>query len=245
MAISHSSKVVTDNLVLYLDAGDKTSYPGSGTTWHDLCGNNDTTISGATYNSDGYFVLDGTNDYFEVTTDGRANFAVQEFTIEFWCYVVPNGTYDVLWSYDYTSHAEPYYSQHFRTVTDDDTLYFGSNDDGTWSATSSVFDEVSYTPNKWTQLAFTMTDIYAGYQYKKTGRFFQDGVALSSETFPSSYFGSWQDVDYYQQEVWIGKANFSTGYYKGNIASVKFYDNNLSEDDIKQNFDAQRKRYGI
>tara|TARA_B100000902_G_scaffold379220_1_gene413307 strand:- start:818 stop:1552 length:735 start_codon:yes stop_codon:yes gene_type:complete len=244
MATSHNPKVITDSLVLSLDARDKNSYPGSGTTWYDLCGNNDTTISGATYNAAGYFTLDGGNDYFQVTTDGRANFAVQEFTIEFWCYVVPNGTYEVLWSYDYISHNSPYYSQHFRTVTDDDTLYFGSNNNGSWDSSGTVWDEVSYTPNKWTQLVFTMKDSTSG-QTKKTGKLYQDGVILQSEAFPNTPFGGWNTVQYYQQEVWIGRSNFNTGYYKGNIASVKFYENTLSGDDIKQNFDAQRNRYGI
>ena len=89
-----------------------------------------------------------------------------------------------------------------------------------------------------------MTNSGFGISQTKIGKFYQDGARLSSETFPSS-FGSWEDVDYYQQEVWIGRSNFSTGYYKGNIASVKFYDNTLSDGDIKQNFDAQRNRYGI
>ena len=153
-----------------------------------MCGNNDTTISGASYNAAGYFTLDGSDDYFQVTTDGRANFAVNKYTIEFWCYVVPNGTYDVLWSYDYTSHADPYYSQHFRTVTSDDTLYFASNNSGNWSSTSNTWDEVSYTPNKWTQLAFTFGITYVSGQQKRQGKFYQDGVRLSSETHPS---GMW------------------------------------------------------
>jgi len=33
------SRIVTDGLVLHLDAGDSASYPGSGTTWTDLSGN--------------------------------------------------------------------------------------------------------------------------------------------------------------------------------------------------------------
>jgi len=60
--------IVTDGLVLHLDAGDSASYPGSGTTWTDLSGNgNNGTITGATYGSadGGYFDFDG-NDY--VTT---------------------------------------------------------------------------------------------------------------------------------------------------------------------------------
>tara|TARA_R100000951_G_scaffold63358_2_gene53197 strand:- start:608 stop:1327 length:720 start_codon:yes stop_codon:yes gene_type:complete len=39
MALSHSPKIVTDGLVLCLDAGDGKSYSGSGTTWTDRSGN--------------------------------------------------------------------------------------------------------------------------------------------------------------------------------------------------------------
>ena len=38
MGIGYGPRVVTDNLVLALDAADRNSYPGSGTTWTDLSG---------------------------------------------------------------------------------------------------------------------------------------------------------------------------------------------------------------
>ena len=242
MAISHNPKVITDNLVLYLDAGDKNSYPGSGTTWYDLCGNNDTTINGATYNSGGYFVLDGTNDYFEVTSDGSSDFAKQTFSIEFWCYIDPD-EYDVLWSYDYTVHNSPYYAQHWRTgiTYGTNSLYGGMNNGGAWNATTTVHDNdgtgnTAYTANKWTQLVWTVDDGGT----TKISTFYQDGSSIDTETNTD-----WSDINYYAQEVWIGRANFSTGYYQGNIASVKFYDRTLSSQEVTQNFNAQRKRYGI
>lgn len=40
MAFHYSPKSVTDKLMLALDAGNPNSYPGSGTTWYDLSGNN-------------------------------------------------------------------------------------------------------------------------------------------------------------------------------------------------------------
>jgi len=40
MAFHHSPKIVTDGLVMYLDAANPKSYPGIGSTWHDLSGNN-------------------------------------------------------------------------------------------------------------------------------------------------------------------------------------------------------------
>ena len=39
MALQYNPKIVTKGLVMNLDTADKNSYPGSGTTWTDLCGN--------------------------------------------------------------------------------------------------------------------------------------------------------------------------------------------------------------
>ena len=242
MAVHGNPNSVTSGLILSLDAGDKNSYGGSGSTWYDLCGNNDTTINGATYNSDGYFVLDGTNDYFQVTDDGSSDFAKQTFSIELWCYIDPDG-YDVLWSYDYTTHNAPYYAQQWRTgvVYGANQLYGGSNNGGAWNATTTVHDgnafgSTEYTANKWTQLVWTMGDGGT----TKISTFYQDGSSIDTETNTD-----WSDINYYGQEVWIGKANFNNSYYKGNIATVKFYDRALSSQEVTQNFNAHKNRFGV
>ena len=73
MAGSTGPKTVTDGLVLSLDAANKKSYPGSGTTWYDLSGNGfNFTLdgSGITWNSSGYFSLaDGGATYNGVITN--------------------------------------------------------------------------------------------------------------------------------------------------------------------------------
>lgn len=40
MAVVYNPRIVTDGLILYLDAGNSKSYPGSGSIWNDLSGNN-------------------------------------------------------------------------------------------------------------------------------------------------------------------------------------------------------------
>jgi len=66
--------IVTDGLILNLDAGWYPSYSGSGTTWKDLSnnGNDGTLINGPTFNSlnGGYIVFDGASDYV-----GKTNFS--------------------------------------------------------------------------------------------------------------------------------------------------------------------------
>ena len=77
--------VVTDGLVLYLDAGNDISYPGSGTLWRDLSGysNNGTLVNGVTFNTDGggSLTLDGTDDYVVL---GTTRVCPPEITISMW-----------------------------------------------------------------------------------------------------------------------------------------------------------------
>ena len=64
MAFFRGPNIVTDGLVLALDAASKRSYPGTGTTWYDLSGNNfDYTIIGSPSYSDGAFTLTETKGF--------------------------------------------------------------------------------------------------------------------------------------------------------------------------------------
>lgn len=64
--------LVTDSMILYLDAANPRSYGGSGTTWYDISGNNNhaTLVNGVTYSTTngGIFNLDGTDDYIDCPT---------------------------------------------------------------------------------------------------------------------------------------------------------------------------------
>jgi len=82
----YGPKIVTSGLVLCLDAANKRSYPGTGTTWTDLSGNsnNFSLINGPTFSNTnlGNIVFDGTDDYLLISSlvwDYNVN-----FTIQFW-----------------------------------------------------------------------------------------------------------------------------------------------------------------
>jgi len=81
MAYHNNPRIVTDGLVLCLDAADKKSYPGSGTTWYDRSGNgnNGTLVNGGSYNSSngGVIELDGVNDYIDIPL----NLTNQNYTV--------------------------------------------------------------------------------------------------------------------------------------------------------------------
>jgi hypothetical protein len=77
-------EIADSGLLLYLDANNTKSYPGSGTAWYDLSGNGNhfTIYNGVTY-SNGALVFDGVNDY--ASSDSNINFtSLSSVTIEIW-----------------------------------------------------------------------------------------------------------------------------------------------------------------
>lgn len=73
MGVAGGPDIIQDGLVLALDAADKNSYPGSGTTWKDMSGNNNngTLTNGPTFNSanEGNIIFDGVDDYITHGSD--------------------------------------------------------------------------------------------------------------------------------------------------------------------------------
>lgn len=78
--IAYYGNIVTQGLVLDLDAAIQGSYPKTGSTWFDISnnGNNGTLTNGPTYSPDnfGSIVFDGVNDYVNLLTPPSFNNAV-------------------------------------------------------------------------------------------------------------------------------------------------------------------------
>lgn len=132
-----------------------------------------------------------TNDYITVLADGTGTFNKQTFTLEF-VFTTPAilANWHHLWSYDFTSHAVPYYAQHLRYGSGA-YLYFGFNDAGvaksltgtTIAANTTYYATITYTNGSqemWINAVSKDTDTLAG------------------------------GITYYAQETWIGKTNFGT-----------------------------------
>jgi hypothetical protein len=88
MGVAYNPRIVTNGLVLALDAGNAKSYPGSGTTWTDLSGkgNHSTLTNGPTYDSSngGGIVFDGSNDYATTTTTPTELLGNPNITVSGW-----------------------------------------------------------------------------------------------------------------------------------------------------------------
>ena len=95
MGLVHHPNVVTDGLIGGWDAGNRRSYPTTGTTWTDLAdGNNSTLVnggSGLTFDSanGGAIVFDGTNDYTTATNFDNVSpvSGTNSFAFSMWIYL--------------------------------------------------------------------------------------------------------------------------------------------------------------
>lgn len=220
MALAHSPRIVTDGLVLCLDAGNAKSYFGSGTTWYDLSGNgSNATLSGVTYNSSnlGYLDFDGGSDFATVPASSNWAFG-QNGTIEQWVYVRgSNGNNRFYCTNNNTSSLDAYLNGSGYTI------YFHGNSVGT---TSSI------PTNQWVQLVVTYNSgtisvYFNGNSQPLTGTTTGYNITNSTST------------------LYIGRYVISPYELNARISIMKIYNRGFSQSEIQQNFNALRGRFGI
>ena len=221
MAFAHSPKIVTDGLVLALDAGNPKSYPGSGTTWRDKSGNgNDgTLVNGPLYRTGagGNLDFEGTDDYVQlsntVTLPG-------EFTAQFWFY--KNTDDNLTLSGNFSDTIRPGSKILFLAANN---LFVRMIDAGT-SANASI-GYTSALNGYWQMLTVT----------RDSSNVIKGSLNLDSGTTIGTLGGTFKQED-------IAR-NRDGQYLNGNISSVKFYNRALSTSEIQQNYNALKGRFGL
>jgi hypothetical protein len=220
MGIAYNTSIVTSGLLLHLDAANVRSYSGSGNTTYDLSGSANTSAltNGVSYLSSnlGTFSLDGTNDY--ILVNSQANVLPKTaYTKEAWFYVTSFSTSNNIISGGFSG-------QHAFWLQGSNRLYAGHN--GNWS---TVTGNTTLSLNTWYFGAVTYSNS-TGWKLYLNGR--EDGTSVDTTTFINN------------QEISIG--SYGAGnYFTGRIASVQIYNRALSAQEISQNFNATRDRYGI
>ena len=220
-----SSNIVVDGLVLHLDAGNSSSYSGSGSTWTDISGegNDGTLINGTSYNSDygGSLVFDGTNDYIDVSGTESLNAPISiDFTLSLWMYPTKTGNWQGVFTKNRSTDT-----QVGLFLSSGNQFVFG------FSGFSGNLVGSSFSTNTWyhvvlVQTADTSRKIYinGSLDVTKTSSF---GVASSgSETFR------------------LGHASGVTEYFGGRISAACIYNNKaFTTSEVLQNYNALKGRY--
>ena len=230
----NTPKIVIDNLVLCLDAANTKSYPGSGTTWTDISGNgNNITLSssGISYNSTdggGSIVFDGTNG------KGSNSLSIDNIddnggSLEVWCKITDTTGYRHIAGW--RASTDSFYMlllyndgrMEARAEYSNTTVDIVTSDYGT-----------SFWANNWNQIVLTLD------RSDNKTRFYLNGslVATSSSTVGS--IGTNNSFELMKPD------SFTSGTAAGKLSQVRVYNGKaLSAAEVKQNFDAQKERYGL
>ena len=227
---AHSPKIVTDGLVLALDAGNTKSYVSGSTTWFDKSGNvnNGTLTNGPTFNSSngGSIVFDGTNDYVLVNKTLMADALTGTFDIWFNLATTAGSSYSGVSNILIGKPSSPDNAFGFSPTTGKLMLRLGN--------VTNLTSSVSVSTGSW-QLGQCVWD--------STGMsIYQNGLPVSSISASGlTWFGG-TTYDTVLGRNFIGSANAS---FTGNIGLVKVYNRALTQAEITQNFNALRGRFGI
>ena len=227
MAVGYNPKIVTDGLVIYLDAGNPKSYPGSGTTWKNLAAANGpfgdatlkTNFNTYSSNNGGYFSLP------RAFIEKPDNSPFPTFTYSVWC-------------------QTPSVSSGHQSMIDqtNDYFLFAFNNDkleievplGSESVPNS-----SFTP-----AVDTWYNVVATHTHTGPISFYVDGELV--HTSSSSYSNSQNFL------IWcFGAGSVTSDNFSGNgnepwdgfISSISIYNRELTAAEVKQNYNATKGRY--
>ena len=235
MAFVHSPKIVTDGLVLALDAGNVKSYPGSGTTWSDKSGygNDGTLINGPTFDSDngGSIVFDGSNDYVDCGNASSINIP-NDLSVNLWIKI---GLIDATWRgiiAKRESGGLTNYGINFNSSPNAFQWYFNF-----WSGFKVL--SVPLNTNFTTGIWYNICTIFQKSSTNTLAYIYKNGILLNSGTLSGNVTTSTASLN-------IGLSSGASGeYFMGNIAITQIYNRALSATEVLQNYNATKGRFGL
>ena len=227
MGLAHSPRIVTDGLVLALDAGNTKSYPGSGTSWSDLSGNSNTgtLTNGPTYSSDdgGYISFDGVDDYMSSTISCSRTY----YSIDWWTRPTAVSNYDQMILMNSSGTAGSYW-QGFTVHTDSSgSLYIG-----TTTGSRRTLGSGTLVNGVWHHFVWTFDN--------GSATLYKNGSSISTGSI------NLHSADFTLLQIGAGPTFGEGTRFDGNCASLKLYSNKvLTAAEVEQNYNALRSRFGI
>ncbi len=230
-SMDNTPSYVTDGLVLNLDAGNLNSYDGSGITWSDLSQEgNDGTINGATYDSNGYFTFDGSNDDVTVNSSSPVTPDTGDFSVEIIYMLKGSGSRGGV-------HERVNGSAY-------NGLSFGQGGNNSW--TFYITGTSNYNNGLTVYFSYPTLNIWnhdiGVYSGGNTVSAYRNGSFVDSQTGSQQGNLSQQGV---RSPLIIAKRDATSSPLPSDFAIVRVYDKALSSDEITQNFNATKTRFGL
>jgi hypothetical protein len=235
MALNHSPRIVTNGLLLCLDAGNRKSYGGTGNVWRDLAGfNNGTLTNGPTFSNAnaGSLVFDGVNEYVDIPLSTSLN--KTQGTMNFWVYPTryngSNGYFvnrdsstanavDWLWIGPYSN-----------------TFYFRLGNGSDCCSNDLAFGSVSSVIplSSWTNICCTWVSNGTSAIYKNGTLHTSRSIGNVPATNPSV-----------TGRIGLGHGGNGDEYFAGRMSNTSIYNRALTAPEVLQNYNATKGRYNL
>lgn len=239
--ISGTPPLITNGLVFYIDAFNKSSYAGNGTTWNDLSGNNTTSTltNGPTFSNDsgGSIVFDGNNDY-AILSSSNFQSGNNSFSMGCWFKWNGNGTnaQNIMFGYGNDATGNNKCSL-IAVVSNLFHFEFGG-------ATGKVTSTTTIATGSWYYGFMTYdgnyTRAYLNGKLENTTAYSSANVQLSGYNGVTAGIGC-----LFSQYGNVLSGIIRYGTFNGNIAVIKYYNRTLSNSEILQNYNAYKGRFGL
>lgn len=216
MALNYGPNITTNGLILSLDAADKNSYPGSGTTWY-----NSIALPDATLPSTSTYVNNTMNYIYNSSAIGALSSAgAYDNTMEVWFYVPSGGSY--------AGCCETVFGTYwFRTFLIGTSLYTMI---GFWTGSGYVYQHPAYI------ISYDAWHCAVGMRRNDKYIIWIDGVELYNSSYGVGYslydaVGYWYISDPDHPNI--------------KVASARVYNRGLTDQELLQNYNIQKSRFGL
>lgn len=212
------------------DAGDTSSYPGSGSTWYNKTGANSATLyNGVSYDTDGggSLVFDGGSNYAIVPYDSSFDFSTGNYTINTWVKFNGPPSTSVITSKD-TNGSNFDWCTYFPTA---DYIYNYSNGTST-NVNAFIGGSVDLGSGQW--YLVTISSI-GGYN-----SMYINGVQYGTSTYMST-----SNSDTTALTIGCVSWNNPSLFLNGKIAIMEYYNVGLSSNEVLMSFNKNKTRFGL
>lgn len=228
---------VTTNLVFYVDSTNPKSFDNSGTTWTDLTGTvNATLTNGPAYSQawNGVIQFDGTDDYASIAYASSPFRQSSAITYDFWIKLTSGS-----WPMGTSVSGGQGSGGMLMSGT---TIYFQ------WTPTTPPSDRYVYADfrtsatDTWKHICFTYN-----YSSASSYQFYEDGIPITGYISTNDVTNAVPTTSYNQSaNDRIGSRVINSAYYtNATVPIVRIYSRALTAGEVWNNFNYDRKKFGL
>ena len=235
--------IITNGLIMNLDAGFTPSYPTTGTTWYDISGNNNhcTLYNGASY-SNGVITLDGVDDYIKTNSNLDLT-TTNAVTVLYFLQPTSYGTAVKViheLSTDFNSISNCFVSAFSDNSLGADYEIFASLR-GNSGYNIAVYNKSMLNSLSWCQLAI----IHDTSQTSTENLMFKNGQLGPTIQNPYPGYGNNNTNNFASQPFYVGSRAGSAYFAPMKIGQILMYNRALSQAEIQQNYNSTKSRFGL